>query len=94
LYFTPVTRQFVLDAIIEVLNGRWHGYGGPVRHYIEHRGNHYPAKAVLAIGRRLATGERSQFHSSVKLAPTFRHLGFRMVNSDREPINLPPALAV
>lgn len=95
-YFGAVTRADVLDAMTELLVGRSHGFGEPVRYYVEHRGYHYSAKAVLGIARALATGEETtwdQFAGSPKLEPTFRRLGFRFVNADVEEVVIPPQLA-
>lgn len=95
-YFEPVEREHVLDAITELLVGRWHGFGEPVRYYIEHRGFHYPAKAVLGIARLLATGEETSwgdFAGSPKLEPTFRRLDFRFVNADVEEVLVPVGIA-
>jgi hypothetical protein len=84
-YFGAIQREHILDAFTEVLQKRMHGFGEPVRFFVEHRGHRYPAKAVLGIAREFATGEQTgwnQFHGSAKLKPTFRRLGFTFVNAD------------
>ncbi len=96
-FFEPIEHRHILEAIIELLVGNDHGFGEPDRYYIEHRGFHYPAKAVIGIARTIATGEETPwywFHSGPKrLGPVCRKLGLRLVNSDEVEVRLPPSLA-